>query len=278
MSKVGQIGLLPIRCVSYSTLTEALTGNLTPFAATKNTDRTGGQCSTLLARSHCVSIHNEQTSICSAPRYPSCDVWWASADKKGIARVRRMLSIWKSCPEHHVVQEEQRHAKWYVPTLPAVLVHIRFPGNVIILVQYWREHLSLLLIEDDMKRRMDQQFLIQFRTPSFPSSFPTGEEEITSPSLTIENMDRHKGGTYICTADNGVGQAATSLVVLHVLCEYPSVSLRHVMLLVTVLLEKPDLQTGVLKYKATSRITFCHHLGNTLAVIRSKLMVSDCLW
>lgn len=51
----------------------------------------------------------------------------------------------------------------------------------------------------------------------------TGEEEIASPSLTIENMDRHKGGTYICTADNGVGQPATSLVVLHVLCEYPLV-------------------------------------------------------
>lgn len=48
----------------------------------------------------------------------------------------------------------------------------------------------------------------------------TGEEEIASPSLTIENMDRHKGGTYICTADNGVGQPATSVVVLHVLCEY----------------------------------------------------------
>lgn len=47
-----------------------------------------------------------------------------------------------------------------------------------------------------------------------------GEEEIASPSLTIENMDRHKGGTYICTADNGVGLPATSLVILHVLCKY----------------------------------------------------------
>lgn len=47
----------------------------------------------------------------------------------------------------------------------------------------------------------------------------TGEEEIASPSLTIESMDRHKGGSYICTADNGVGPPATSPVVLHVLCE-----------------------------------------------------------
>ncbi|XP_059612214.1 neural cell adhesion molecule 2-like [Phlebotomus argentipes] len=48
---------------------------------------------------------------------------------------------------------------------------------------------------------------------------PNGEEKLSSPALTIENMDRHKGGTYICTANNGVGQAATSQVLLHVL--YP---------------------------------------------------------
>jgi hypothetical protein len=47
-----------------------------------------------------------------------------------------------------------------------------------------------------------------------------GEEKFVSASYIIENMDRHKGGTYICTANNGVGQVATSQIVLHVLCEY----------------------------------------------------------
>ncbi|EAA07670.5 AGAP002628-PA [Anopheles gambiae str. PEST] len=48
---------------------------------------------------------------------------------------------------------------------------------------------------------------------------PNGEEQFTNPVYVIENMDRHKGGTYICTANNGVGQVATSQIILHVL--YP---------------------------------------------------------
>ncbi|XP_055605555.1 neural cell adhesion molecule 2-like [Uranotaenia lowii] len=48
---------------------------------------------------------------------------------------------------------------------------------------------------------------------------PNGEEQYTSSVYVIENMDRHKGGTYICTANNGVGQVATSQIILHVL--YP---------------------------------------------------------
>ncbi|XP_065083273.1 hemicentin-1 [Ochlerotatus camptorhynchus] len=46
-----------------------------------------------------------------------------------------------------------------------------------------------------------------------------GEAEFTSSVYVIENMDRHKGGTYICTANNGVGPVATSQIILHVL--YP---------------------------------------------------------
>jgi hypothetical protein len=46
-----------------------------------------------------------------------------------------------------------------------------------------------------------------------------GEEKLQSPILSIENMDRHKGGVYICQANNGVGKPASSQVVLHVLCE-----------------------------------------------------------
>ncbi|XP_055678970.1 limbic system-associated membrane protein-like isoform X1 [Lutzomyia longipalpis] len=48
---------------------------------------------------------------------------------------------------------------------------------------------------------------------------PNGEERLYSPILSIENMDRHKSGIYICQARNGVGQPASSQVVLHVL--YP---------------------------------------------------------
>ncbi|XP_037943558.1 lachesin-like [Teleopsis dalmanni] len=48
---------------------------------------------------------------------------------------------------------------------------------------------------------------------------PNGEEKLHSHVLSIENVDRHKGGVYICTANNGVGQPASSQVVLHVL--YP---------------------------------------------------------
>lgn len=47
-----------------------------------------------------------------------------------------------------------------------------------------------------------------------------GDAELASPSLTIENMDRHKGGNYICTADNGVGSPVSSQLSLRVLCEY----------------------------------------------------------
>lgn len=48
----------------------------------------------------------------------------------------------------------------------------------------------------------------------------TGEEKYVSSEYIIENMDRHKGGTYICTANNGVGQTASSQIALHVLCKF----------------------------------------------------------
>jgi hypothetical protein len=50
--------------------------------------------------------------------------------------------------------------------------------------------------------------------------FPfTGEAKYVSSNYVIENMDRFKGGTYICTANNGVGQTASSQIALHVLCK-----------------------------------------------------------
>ncbi|XP_055389273.1 neural cell adhesion molecule 2-like [Condylostylus longicornis] len=48
---------------------------------------------------------------------------------------------------------------------------------------------------------------------------PNGEDRYVSNVYIIENMDRHKGGTYTCTANNGVGQPASSQIILHVL--YP---------------------------------------------------------
>lgn len=50
--------------------------------------------------------------------------------------------------------------------------------------------------------------------------FKLGEERLYSPVLSIDNMDRHRGGVYICTANNNVGKPASSQVVLHVLCKY----------------------------------------------------------
>lgn len=62
------------------------------------------------------------------------------------------------------------------------------------------------------------RFNLTERFPSF-----TGEEKFVSPNYVIENMDRHKGGTYICTANNGVGQTASSQIALHVLCKWKEV-------------------------------------------------------
>ena len=47
-----------------------------------------------------------------------------------------------------------------------------------------------------------------------------GEEKQHTNIITIDSMDRHKGGLYICTANNGVGQPAINQVMVHVLCEY----------------------------------------------------------
>lgn len=60
-------------------------------------------------------------------------------------------------------------------------------------------------------------FLIFFFSPQKKKYL--GEDKLVSSILSIENMDRHKGGVYICTANNGVGEPALSQVSVHVLCE-----------------------------------------------------------
>ncbi|KAL5274713.1 LSAMP.2 family protein [Megaselia abdita] len=48
---------------------------------------------------------------------------------------------------------------------------------------------------------------------------PNGEFNSHSSVLHIDNADRHKGGVYICMANNGIGQPASAQVTLKVL--YP---------------------------------------------------------
>lgn len=48
---------------------------------------------------------------------------------------------------------------------------------------------------------------------------PSGNQEEMGYSMTLENVDRHVEGTYICTADNGIGEPASTSMKLTV--EYP---------------------------------------------------------
>ena len=43
--------------------------------------------------------------------------------------------------------------------------------------------------------------------------------------LVIKNVSRYDGGTYICTAENGLGLPDTAGAVLNVLCKYKPVIL-----------------------------------------------------
>ena len=48
---------------------------------------------------------------------------------------------------------------------------------------------------------------------------PVGTKKEQGYSLTLENVDRHAEGTYVCTASNGIGNPASHA--LKVLVEYP---------------------------------------------------------
>ncbi|XP_022915847.1 limbic system-associated membrane protein [Onthophagus taurus] len=48
---------------------------------------------------------------------------------------------------------------------------------------------------------------------------PNGDQTLVTPILTLDNVDRHQAGIYLCTASNGVGEAVTQQIILHVL--YP---------------------------------------------------------
>ena len=48
---------------------------------------------------------------------------------------------------------------------------------------------------------------------------PSGEKSFESQSIVIQDLNRHHSGSYICTASNGVGQAASAEINLKVLCK-----------------------------------------------------------
>ncbi|XP_071534826.1 protein amalgam-like isoform X2 [Panulirus ornatus] len=51
------------------------------------------------------------------------------------------------------------------------------------------------------------------------SSLPSGQRSLQGHKLTLENVDRHMEGTYLCIADNGIGEPASAAMSLTV--EYP---------------------------------------------------------
>lgn len=63
-----------------------------------------------------------------------------------------------------------------------------------------------------------KQYFVMVIILSSSSLFP-GEFKSYSSVLHIDNADRHKGGVYICMANNGIGQPASAQVTLKVLCE-----------------------------------------------------------
>lgn len=46
-----------------------------------------------------------------------------------------------------------------------------------------------------------------------------GKKSVDGPSLMIEQTNRHHAGTYMCTADNGVGAPITREITLNILCK-----------------------------------------------------------
>ncbi|XP_063705258.1 opioid-binding protein/cell adhesion molecule-like [Culicoides brevitarsis] len=83
---------------------------------------------------------------------------------------------------------------------------------------------------------------------------PSGDEVLRSSILSITDMDRHKGGVYVCKAENGVGLPASSQVVLHVL--YPP----------EIVLEAPVVYSG----EGEEAMLVCLVHGDNLQVIWFK--------
>lgn len=117
----------------------------------------------------------------SASAHSSHQLGWTSPSEERRLGEDWVLGIGQSESKRHVDAKKQHFAEWWVLT-KANWTLIGSPN--------WIFHFSCI-----------------------------GEEKLHSPILSIEAMDRHKGGVYICTANNNVGKPASSQVVLHVLCE-----------------------------------------------------------
>ncbi|XP_022903300.2 limbic system-associated membrane protein-like [Onthophagus taurus] len=48
---------------------------------------------------------------------------------------------------------------------------------------------------------------------------PSGDQMLVTPSITLQNVDRHQAGTYQCSANNGIGEPIIEQILLHVM--YP---------------------------------------------------------
>ena len=53
---------------------------------------------------------------------------------------------------------------------------------------------------------------------------PSGEKTVESTSLKFPSVSRSDAGTYICTADNGVGPPVTAVIDLNVICKYQQIN------------------------------------------------------
>ena len=48
---------------------------------------------------------------------------------------------------------------------------------------------------------------------------PSGEKTVESTSLKFPSVSWSDAGTYLCTADNGVGPSVTAVIDLNVICK-----------------------------------------------------------
>ena len=55
---------------------------------------------------------------------------------------------------------------------------------------------------------------------------PSGEKILNNSFLKFEHVQRSDSGTYICTADNGVGPSAQQTISVNVICKYINLKIK----------------------------------------------------
>lgn len=130
--------------------------------------------------------------ILSSCTNPSHQLRQPSAGEEGRIGENRMFGQRESESKHHMVTKEQHDAQRWVFCCCCWF----FVSSTNVWDMIFSNQTSLSLV-----------------------AFP-GEDKLHSSTLSLESVDRHKGGIYICTANNGVGKPASSQVIVHVMCEY----------------------------------------------------------